>query len=205
MKKLILLLFIGALTFNVSAQSNSVTVGVGLLNPKVRVQLEHGFADMHSAGANIGYYFVNWTGPRLEGFYRIYFGGDNEKGMFMQTSAGAGAFSYALGEDDLTSFDYTDPTTGQIVTSDIYNSDGSWITTGGGVGFGGKMTTKGGFVFESTMGYHFWTSPPSNYSSDYDEFSDYATTGLNTLETIGYYVVGPGFPLHFQVKLGFNF
>ena len=31
-------------------------------------------------------------GPRLEGFYRIYFGGDNEKGMFMQATAGAGIF-----------------------------------------------------------------------------------------------------------------
>ena len=83
MKKIILLLFIGALTFNVSAQSNSLTAGIGLLNPKVRVQIEHGFGDMHSTGANLGYYFANWTGPRLEGFYRIYFGGDNEKGMFM--------------------------------------------------------------------------------------------------------------------------
>ena len=48
MRKIILLLFIGALTFNVSAQSNSLTAGIGLLNPKVRVQLEHGFGDMHS-------------------------------------------------------------------------------------------------------------------------------------------------------------
>ena len=46
MKKIILLLFIGALTFNVSAQSNSVTAGLGLLNTKIRVQLEHGFGDI---------------------------------------------------------------------------------------------------------------------------------------------------------------
>jgi hypothetical protein len=70
------------------------------------VQFEHGFGDMHSTGANLGYYFANWTGPRLEGFYRIYFGGDNEKGMFMQTSAGAGAFSYALDDDAITDFYY---------------------------------------------------------------------------------------------------
>ena len=201
MKKIILLLFIGALTFNVSAQSNSLTAGIGLLNPKVRVQFEHGFGDMHSTGANLGYYFANWTGPRLEGFYRIYFGGDNEKGMFMQTSAGAGAFSYALDDDAITDFYYYDAS-GQYVTSSIYKDGGTWITAGGGIAFGGKLTTRGGFVFESTMGYHFWSPPPSNYSSDYDDF--YVSTG-SALETLGYYVVGPGFPLHFQVKLGFNF
>ena len=50
---------------------------------------------------------VNWKGPRLEGFYRIYFGGDNEKGMFMQATAGAGLFSYVFDDDDLT-FTYYD-------------------------------------------------------------------------------------------------
>ena len=201
MKKIILLLFIGSLTFNVSAQSNSLTAGIGLLNPKVRVQLEHGFGDMHSTGANLGYYFANWKGPRLEGFYRIYFGGDNERGMFMQASAGAGAFSYAIDTDAITEFYYTDAN-GLNVTSSIYKDGGTWITAGGGLAFGGKLTTRGGFVFESTVGYHFWSPPPSNYTSDYDDF--YVSTG-SALETIGYYVVGPGFPLHFQIKLGFNF
>ena len=200
MKRIISILFAGMITFSTSAQSNSVTAGAGFLNAKVRVQFEHGFSDMHSTGVNLGYYFVNWTGPRLEGFYRIYFGGDNEKGMFMQTSAGAGMFSYALDDDDLT-FSSIDPITGVVTTYDRYNSNGSWMTAGGGIAFGGKMTTNGGFVFESTLGYHFWTPPPSNYSSDYDL---YAATS-DAVEMLGYYVVGPGFPLMFQVKLGFNF
>ena len=55
-----------------------MTVGAGVLNTKVRVQFEHGFQDMMSAGANLSYYTQNWKGPRLEGFYRIYFGDDNE-------------------------------------------------------------------------------------------------------------------------------
>ena len=74
MKRIILILFAGMITFSTSAQSNSVTAGAGFLNTKVRVQFEHGFSDMHSTGVNLGYYLVNWTGPRLEGFYRIYFG-----------------------------------------------------------------------------------------------------------------------------------
>ena len=196
MKKIILLFLIGALTFNSYAQSNSVTAGLGLLNTKVRVQLEHGFNDNMSTGANLSYYMVNWKGPRLEGFYRIYFGDDNERGMFAQAKAGAALFSNVWDGDDLT---FTNPTTG--MTYDVYDSN-TWMTVGGGIAFGGKITTRGGFVFETTLGYHFWTPPTNQYSSDYDDYYDDA---LNTFETIGYYVVGPGFPLDMQVKFGFNF
>ena len=195
MKKIILLLFIGALTFNVSAQSNSVTAGMGLLNAKIRVQLEHGFNNNMSTGANLSYYMVNWKGPRLEGFYRIYFGDDNEKGMFFQGKAGAGLFSNVWDGDDLTFTDYNG------ITYDVYESN-TWMTVGGGIAFGGKITTRGGFVFETTLGYHFWTPPLNNYSDDYD---NYFSSSVNAVETIGYYVVGPGFPIDMQVKFGFNF
>jgi len=194
MKKVILFLFIGALAFNVSAQSNSVTAGMGLLNTKVRVQLEHGFNYNMSTGANLSYYMENWKGPRLEGFYRIYFGDDNERGMFAQAKAGAGLFSNVWDGDDLTF-------TSNGTTYDVYDSN-SWMTVGGGIAFGGKITTTGGFVFETTLGYHFWTPPTNQYSSDYDDYYDDA---LNAFETVGYYVVGPGFPLDMQVKFGFMF
>jgi hypothetical protein len=163
MKKIILLLFIGALNFNVSAQSNSVTAGMGLLNAKIRVQLEHGFNNNMSTGANLSYYMVNWKGPRLEGFYRIYFSDDNEKGMFVQAKAGAGLFSNVWDGDDLTFTDYNG------ITYDVYESN-TWMTVGGGIAFGGKITTRGGFVFETTLGYHFWTPPLDNYSDDYDNY-----------------------------------
>jgi len=145
---------------------------------------------------------VNWKGPRVEGFYRLYFGGDNTKGMFFQASGGAGSFSYAL--EDVTTFDYYDPVTGYTTTYDMYE-DGRWITAGGGLAFGGKMTTGSGFVFESTLGYQFWTPPPSNYSSYYDDYYSLSSAAADVVETVGYYVVGPGFPLHLQIKLGFNF
>jgi hypothetical protein len=195
MKKIILLFLIGALTVNSYAQSNSVTAGMGLLNTKIRVQLEHGFNDNMSTGANLSYYMVNWKGPRLEGFYRIYFTDDNERGMFAQAKAGAGLFSNVWDGDDLTFTDFNGN------TYDVYDSN-SWMTFGGGIAFGGKFTTRGGFVFETTLGYHFWTPPLDNYSDDYDNY--YSST-VNAVETIGYYVVGPGFPLDMQVKFGFNF
>ena len=194
MKKIILLFFIGALTFNSYAQSNSVTAGMGLLNTKIRVQLEHGFNDNMSTGANLSYYMVNWKGPRLEGFYRIYFSDDNEKGLFAQAKAGAGLFSYVWDGDDLTFTDYSGN------SYDVYDSN-RWMTFGGCIAFGGKITTRGGFVFETTLGYHFWTPPLENYSDEYDDY----VTAANAVETIGYYVVGPGFPLDMQVKFGFNF
>ena len=205
MKRIISILFAVIIVSTSFAQSNFITVGAGFLNPKARVQYEHGFSDMHSTGANLGYYFANWTGPRLEGFYRIYFGGDYERGMFFQASAGAGLFSFALGDDDLTTFDYYDAATGITTTYDIYKSGGSWLSSGGGLAFGGKLTTNGGFVFETTLGYQFWSPPPSNYSEDYDDYYALSTAAADAIETIGYYVVGPGFPLHLQVKLGFNF
>ena len=199
MKKIILLLFIGALTFNVSAQSNSVTAGLGLLNTKIRVQLEHGFNNNMSTGANLSYYMVNWKGPRLEGFYRIYFSDDNEKGMFFQGKAGVGMFSNVWDGDDLN-FNYYD-VNGNYVEADVYDSN-SWMTIGGGIAFGGKITTRGGFVFETTLGYHFWTPPLENYS---DEYNNYYASAANAVETIGYYVVGPGFPLDMQIKFGYKF
>jgi hypothetical protein len=194
MKKIILLLFIGSLTFNVSAQSNSVTAGLGLLNTKVRVQYEHGFGDMHSAGANLGLYLQLNSGQRLEGFYRIYFGGDNEKGMFMQATAGAGIFSYVFDTND------------QVFLNgyNLYNDDGDKFTSfGGSVGFGGKMTTRGGFVFESTMGFQIWTPPPSNFNEDFVDANPGHAFGDAT--NIALFYLGPGFPLRFQMKLGYNF
>lgn len=192
MKKIICILCMSIIGLGVSAQSTSLTAGAGVWNTKIRVQVEHGFQDMMSAGANLSYYTQAWKGPRLEGFYRIYFGDDNEKGMFAQAKAGAGIFSYV--SDEMT-FVYLD---GSI--RDVYNSN-SWMTVGGGIAMGGKITTRGGFVFESTLGYQFWSPPVENYTQEYDEYKEF----LQGLETLGYYVVGPGFPLDMQIKFGYRF
>ena len=195
MKKIILLLFVVALTFNLSAQSNSVTAGVGLLNSKVRIQYEHGFGDMHSTGANLSLYLVGQNGQRLEGFYRIYFGGDNEKGMFMQATGGVGIFSYFLESSDLS------------INNNgyyLYEDNGDKFTSfGGSLGLGGKMTTRGGFVFESTLGFQLWTPPASNFNEDYVTANPGEALGDAT--NVALYYLGPAFPLMFQMKFGFMF
>jgi hypothetical protein len=193
MKRIITILCAGMITFSASAQSNSVTAGFGLLNAKVRIQYEHGFADMHSAGANLGLYLQGQDGQRLEGFYRIYFGGDNEKGMFAQASAGAGMFSYFFTDEDLGIVD--------ISGNSLYSDNGDKFTSfGGSIGFGGKMTSRGGFVFESTLGFQIWTPPPSDFNDDYVGLDD-----VDDATNIVLFYLGPGFPLMFQMKFGFNF
>ena len=193
MKKIITILCAGMIIFSASAQSNSVTAGAGFLNTKVRVQFEHGFSDMHSAGANLGLYFQLNTGQRLEGFYRIYVGGDNERGMFIQASGGAGQFSYFLDEVDQISY------TG----FNKYNEGDKFITFGGGIAFGGKITTGGGFVFESTLGGQLWTPPHSNFTEEFTEA--YPVEALEEAANVALFYLGPGFPLMFQMKFGFNF
>ena len=200
MKQIFLLLFCSLLTFGVSAQSNSLTAGIGLLNPKLRVQFEHGLNSNTSTGANLTYYMVNWKGPRLEGFYRIYFSNDNENGLFAQGKAGVGLFTNVFDDGDDLTFVYYDDNFNEL-SGDIYESN-NWMTFGAGVAVGYKFTSNGGFVFESTLGYQFWSGPPDNYTLEYlMYYDDYYSLG----ETIGYYLVGPGFPLDLQFKFGFNF
>ena len=198
MKKLFTLLLVTTVCLSASSQSNSLTGGFGLLNAKVRVQLEHGFADRMSTGANLSYYLVNWKGPRLEGFWRFYFADDNEKGGFFQTKAGFGSFTNVFDGEELT-FDYYNMN-GDYVTANIYDKE-RFITLGGGIGFGYKYTANGGFVFETTLGYAVWSPPSDNYTDEYQAYSELGYA----FETIGYYLVGPGFPLDFQLKFGYNF
>jgi hypothetical protein len=183
MKRIIAILCAGMIAFSASAQSSALTAGIGLLNTKVRVQFEHGFGDIHSTGANLGLYLQANAGQRLEGFYRIYFGGDNEKGMFFQATAGAGMFSYIFDEEDLLISDAS----GNF----LYNDDGDKFTSfGGSIGMGGKVTSRGGFVFESTIGFQIWTPPPSNFNDAYLS-SNPTYADLNDGVNTALYYLGP--------------
>ena len=197
MKKLILLIAIACSSSIVMAQIKAVSGSFGILNPKLRLQYEHGIGDQASAGANINIYFVNWKGPRAEGFFRYYFGQDgNEKGLFMQAKGGFGILTNAWDGADLY-FDYNG------TRYDIFESK-TWTTIGGGIAFGGKIVRPSGFVFESHIGYHFW-SPPNNYSSDYDSYYGFYTASFaNAAEAIGWYLT-TGFPLDIQMKFGYQF
>jgi len=200
MKKSIAILCSVMITFSVAAQDMALTGAVGLLNAKVRVQYEHLIGDNSSAGANLNYYFVNWTGPKLEGFYRWYFGRDgNEEGLFMQAKGGMGILSNLY-----YSTDYYIPGS----TSYIYDNK-YWNTFGGGIAFGGKVVTRAGFVFESHIGYHIWTPPVYNFSNEYTNYqnSSYYNAAQDAAalgEAIGWYLT-TGMPLDFQMKFGWQF
>ena len=122
MKYISLLLFCSLLTFGVSAQSHSLTAGVGIFNPKLRVQFEHSLNSNKSAGANLTYYLDNWKGPRLEGFYRFYFSDffgkfnkrgtsasyDNENGFYHQFKVGVGLLTNVFDDGDKLIIAYYD-------------------------------------------------------------------------------------------------
>jgi hypothetical protein len=57
----------------------------GILNAKIRAQYEMPLKDRASFGINMNYYLVNWTGPVLEPFIRLYGKRDgNAEGFFGQ-------------------------------------------------------------------------------------------------------------------------
>ena len=64
MKKIILVLVIACSSSIIIAQSKAISGSFGVLNPKLRVQYEHGLGDAASVGVNTNIYFVNWKGPR---------------------------------------------------------------------------------------------------------------------------------------------
>ena len=115
--------------------------------------------------------------------------------VIMQASAGAGMFSYLFSSDD------------QFIDQNgisLYKDDGEMFTTfGGSIGLGGKLTTRGGFVFESTLGFQLWTPPPSNFNEDFVEANPGYAFG--DAANIALFYLGPGFPLMYQMKFGFNF
>ena len=102
MKKIILLIAIACSSSIVMAQWKAISGSFGILNPKLRVQYEHVIGDAASVGVNTNIYFVNWKGPRVEGFFRYYFGRDgNESGLFMQAKGGFGILTNAWDGDEL--------------------------------------------------------------------------------------------------------
>jgi len=178
------------------AQSTAITGMVGLLNAKARVQYEALLGDQSSVGVNLNYYFVNWTGPKLEAFYRMYLGRDgNEEGVFIQLKGGTGI---------LSNLEYAEAFTYNGSSYNMYENK-TWQTIGGGIAIGGKVVGRSGFVFESHIGYHFWSPPTYRYTADYDTHYESALqNGAAIGETIGWYLT-TGFPLDVQMKVGWQF
>lgn len=149
----------------------------GILNPKIRLQYEHPIQQRFSIGANLNYYMVNWTGPVIEPFARLYNKKDGcKEGFFLQ-----GKLIYG----NLKAFE-------ELADVSVQR----WSTFGLGVGTGYKFLIGKAFTIEPYFGVRFLSGP------SYEIYEP--TGGAEIGETIGWYIT-TGFPLDFQLKFGYQF
>jgi hypothetical protein len=179
MKKIILIgLSICAFGFTNAQDFKGHASGtIGILNAKIRLQYELPLGGKYSTGANLNYYTVNWQGPIIEPFLRLYAGGSNESGGFFQAKAGYG---------NLTTLPYMNTTAKR------------WSTYGGGVAWGYKYVRPSGFTIEPLIGVRLYSAPNENIDLN-------SSNGAEQLgEDIGW-ALTTGFPIDFQLKFGYQF
>jgi hypothetical protein len=174
-----MLLLSTSLIYSQSWEGN-VSGTVGLINTKIRVQYEMPIGEQFSTGANLNYYFVNWTGPLIEPFFRIYSKNHgNYKGWFLQAKLGYG---------NLKSLD-------EYFELDPNYTAKRWSTFGGGVAVGNKFFISDKLTIEPLLGLRIYSAPNFN-DDDYD------------LESVGEDIgwgLTTGFPLDLQIKIGYQF
>ncbi len=182
-KTLLLIVFIFTATSLVFSQEfkHNVSGTFGILNPKVRIQYEAPLKDRASFGANLNYYFVNWTGPVVEPFVRIYGRkSGNAEGFF-------GQFKLAYG--NLTTLpDFYD-----------YTTNKRWSTFGAGIAGGYKFLLGNNMTIELLSGLRILTPPTYTYKLGGEEAA--LAAGV---EGLGWYIT-TGLPLDFNAKVGYQF
>jgi hypothetical protein len=161
----------------------NVSGTVGILNAKIRVQYEMPLKDRASFGVNLNYYLLNWKGPVLEPFIRIYGKKDgNAEGFFGQAKLIYG---------NLSTLDY-----------DAYGgalSNKRWSTFGFGINCGYKFLLGEHFTIEPLAGFRFVSPPTYRYNPGYDP-ANYEVLAEGTA-----WYLTTGLPLDFQLKFGFQF
>lgn len=158
--------------------SKNISGTIGFLNPKIRVQYEIPIGLKQSYGLNLNYYLANWSGPILEFFYRRYdIRKSNEKGWFKQVKIGYG---------NLETLPY------------MNSSNKRWSTFGGGFNWGYKHLSNNGFTIEPIFGVRFYTPPNKESSNNNEQLSS------EELENFSWFLT-TGFPIDFQVKVGYQF
>ena len=157
----------------------------GVLNPKIRIQYEKPLQAKASWGANFNYYFVNWKGPMIEPFARVYLKGKDtgmKEGFF-----GQGKLIYG----NLSNVDFDQ-------YSDIL-ANKRWSTYGVGVSMGYKFLVGEHFTIESLFGFRYTTPPVYRYVND-----DFEAQWATVVESTAWYLT-TGLPLDMQVKFGYQF
>lgn len=178
MKKIYFVLMLSAFSFAQAQDWKGNLSGTfGILNAKIRIQYEKPIGDQYTVGANLNYYMVNWEGPIIEPFARIYVGDSNQSGGFFQAKVGYG---------NLTSLPYMNSTSSR------------WSTFGGGAAWGYKYVRSGGFSIEPIIGLRYYSAPNENIDLN-------SSNGAEQLgEDIGWFIT-TGFPVEFQLKFGYQF
>jgi hypothetical protein len=139
MKKLIFVSLFSIALLKINAQdfTHHISGTFGILNNKIRLQYEHPLQQRFSVGANLNYYLVNWTGPVIEPFVRLYNKKDGcNEGFFLQGKAMYGNLKA------FTDFGYE-------------TSAKRWSTFGVGIGTGYKFVVGKGFTIEPYSGFRF--------------------------------------------------
>jgi hypothetical protein len=152
----------------------------GILNAKIRAQYEMPLKDRASFGINMNYYLVNWTGPVLEPFIRLYGKRDgNAEGFFGQVKLIYG---------NLSTLDFDSG----------YYTNQRFSTYGFGMDFGYKFLIGDHFTIEPLLGFRLLSPPVYRYDDSY--YNDALSIG----EDVAWYVT-TGFPLDYQLKFGYQF
>jgi hypothetical protein len=178
MKRVVLvLMLLSSVYCKAQGLKGHVSAGFGILNGKVRLQYEHPLKERASFGLNVNYYLVNWKGPLIEPFIRLYGKKDgNGEGFFGQFKLGYGNLSV-------------------LELDKQYVTNKRWNTFGGGIDLGYKFLIKNHFTIEPLFGLRLYTPPVYNYEND---------QASTVAEGVGWYLT-TGMPFDFQLKFGYQF
>jgi hypothetical protein len=147
----------------------------GRVNEKIRLQFELPIDSQVSYGINMNYYFINWKGPVVEPFIRVYRKKDgNAEGFYGQAKLIYGNLS---------------PLDSVFLGGAIVNE--RWSTYGVGLGCGNKFLFAKHFTIEYLVGARILSPPPRG-----DDFYRFGQ--------IGWYL-STGLPIDFQLKVGYQF
>ncbi len=190
MKKIISTI-VAALVFTITNAQDfkgNLSGTVGLLNSKVRIQYELPVGSKFSTGLNLNYYFDKFSGPLVEPFFRLYGKTKgNTEGWFLQAKLGYGNLKTEI--EDL-------------------NNNKRFSTYGGGIAVGNKFFVSNKITIEPLVGFRIYTPPPAieDISVDNDPYG-YNQLGNNLVDAANgiSWVATTGFPLDFQLKVGYQF
>jgi hypothetical protein len=161
---------------------------VGLLNSKARIQYELPIGSKFSTGLNLNYYFTSFSGPLIEPFFRLYGKSKgNTEGWFLQAKLGYGNLKTEI--------------------EDINNDKKRFSTYGGGIAVGNKFFVSNKITIEPLIGFRVYSPPPTIEGVFEDDQYGFGQLGNSLVDAtnVASWISTTGFPLDFQLKVGYQF